>query len=79
MALETFCNSLAALTACQSHRQPVGLPASSKASTYIEDYMSRINAHTDIHASSRIRTHDSSVWTGEDSSCLRQRGHCNRP
>jgi hypothetical protein len=35
-------------------------------------------AHTIIHASSGIRTQDTSVWTGEDSSCLRLRGHCDR-
>jgi hypothetical protein len=34
----------------------------------------RINAHTNIHALSGIRTHDPSV----DSSCLRPRGHCER-
>jgi hypothetical protein len=31
------------------------------------------------HASSWIRTHDPSAWTGEDNSCLRLRGHCDRP
>jgi hypothetical protein len=31
----------------------------------------RINAHTDIHALSGIRTHDPSVWATEDSSCRR--------
>jgi hypothetical protein len=38
----------------------------------------RINAHTDIHALSGIRTHDPSVRASEDSSCLRQGGHCVR-
>jgi hypothetical protein len=38
----------------------------------------RINAHTDIHALRGIRTNDSSVWAGEDSPCLQQRGHCDR-
>jgi hypothetical protein len=38
----------------------------------------RINAHTDIHALSRIRTHDS-VRASEDNSCLRPPGHCDRP
>jgi hypothetical protein len=38
----------------------------------------RINAHIDIHASCGIRTHDPSVRAREDSSCLRQRGHCDR-
>jgi hypothetical protein len=31
-----------------------------------------------IHALNGIRTHDPSVWAGEDTSCFRQRGHCNR-
>jgi hypothetical protein len=34
--------------------------------------------HTDIHASSGIQTHDPSVREGEDGSCLRPRGHCDR-
>jgi hypothetical protein len=34
--------------------------------------------HTDIHASSGIRTHDPSVRAGEDGLCLRSRGHCDR-
>jgi hypothetical protein len=39
----------------------------------------RINAHNaDIHASSAIRTHDPSARVGEDGSCLRPRGHCDR-
>jgi hypothetical protein len=41
----------------------------------------RINAHrthTNIHASSGIRTHNISVGVGKDSSCLRSRGHCDR-
>jgi hypothetical protein len=40
-------------------------------------YKHRINA--DIHALSWIRTQDPSVPEGEDSSCLRPRGHCDRP
>jgi hypothetical protein len=46
--------------------QPVARPLSTH----------RINA--DIHASSGIRTHDPSTRTGEDGSCLRLRGHCDR-
>jgi hypothetical protein len=38
----------------------------------------RINAQTDIHALSGIRTHDPSVRANEDSSCLRPRGPCDR-
>jgi hypothetical protein len=37
----------------------------------------RINSHTDIHAFSRIRTHDGNVQPSEDSSCLRPRGYCD--
>jgi hypothetical protein len=44
----------------------------------VENHCKGINAHTDIHALSRIRTHDPSVRASEDSSCLRPRGHCNR-
>jgi hypothetical protein len=35
-------------------------------------------SHSDIHASSGIRTHDPSVRAGEDSLCLRRRGRCDR-
>jgi hypothetical protein len=38
----------------------------------------RINAHTDIHALSGIRTRNPRVRASEDSSCLRPRGHCDR-
>jgi hypothetical protein len=36
------------------------------------------NTQTDIHASCGIRTHDSSVWAGEEISFRRRRGHCDR-
>jgi hypothetical protein len=39
----------------------------------------RINAHTDIHALNGIRTHDLSARVSEDNSCLRPRGHRDRP
>jgi hypothetical protein len=35
--------------------------------------------HTDIHASSEIRTHDASIQTGRASSCLRPCSHCDWP
>jgi hypothetical protein len=38
----------------------------------------RINAYTDIHALSGIRTHDPSVRASEYSTCLRPRCHCDR-
>jgi hypothetical protein len=38
----------------------------------------RINAHTNIHASNGIRTHDPSVRAGEGSSCLRPRVQLDR-
>jgi hypothetical protein len=36
------------------------------------------NKRVDIHSFSGIRTHDPSARAGEDSSCLRPRGHCDR-
>jgi hypothetical protein len=45
---------------------------------HTEPHKQRINAPTDIHASSRIRNHDPSVRAIEDGSCLRPRGHCDR-
>jgi hypothetical protein len=39
----------------------------------------RINAHTDIHVLSGIRTHDPSIQASKDSSCLRPCGHCDQP
>jgi hypothetical protein len=42
------------------------------------EHKHRINAHTDIHALSEIRTHDHSVPVSEDGSCLRWRGNCDR-
>jgi hypothetical protein len=37
----------------------------------------RLNAHTNIHALSGIRTNDRIVWAREDSSCLRVRPECS--
>jgi hypothetical protein len=31
-----------------------------------------------MHALNEIRNHDPSFWAGEDSSCLRPRGYCDR-
>jgi hypothetical protein len=45
---------------------------------HTEQHKHRINAHTDNHALSGIRIHDPSNRASEDSSCLRQRGHCDR-
>jgi hypothetical protein len=39
---------------------------------------SQDNTSTDIHASTRIRTHDPSFLAAEDSSCLRPSGHRDR-
>jgi hypothetical protein len=38
-----------------------------------------INVYTNIHTLSGFRTHDPSVRSSEDSSCLRPRGYCGRP
>jgi hypothetical protein len=48
-----------------------------KAATYTQNNKDTEKTHTDIHASSGIRTHNPSVRTGEDSSCL-QRDHYDR-
>jgi hypothetical protein len=46
---------------------------------HTEQHKHRINAHnTDVPALSGNRAHDPSVRAGEDSSCLRPRGHCVR-
>jgi hypothetical protein len=54
-----------------------GGSARHKTATYTGQHKHRIN--TNIHALSGIRTHDPSVREGEDISCLRPRGHCDRP
>jgi hypothetical protein len=54
-----------------------GASARRKASTCIQESTNIIKVHTDIHASGRNGTHDLSVGAGGDSSCLRQRGHCD--
>jgi hypothetical protein len=41
-------------------------------------YKHRINAYTDIHDLSGIRTRDPGVRESEDSSCFRPRGHYDR-
>jgi hypothetical protein len=51
-----------------------GGSADHKASTYTQNK----RAHTHIHASSGIRTHDPSFRGSEDSSCHRPRGHYDR-
>jgi hypothetical protein len=45
---------------------------------HAEQHKRIINAHTDIHALSRILTHDPNVRESEECSCLRPRGHCDR-
>jgi hypothetical protein len=56
-----------------------GISSSQGRYLHTRQHIHRINAHTDIHALSRIRTDDPSVRASEDSSCLRPRGHCGRP
>jgi hypothetical protein len=40
---------------------------------YLHKEQYKQNKHTDIHASSGIRTHDPSARAGEDGSCFRRR------
>jgi hypothetical protein len=55
-------------------------PSFSTVPPYTGQYDARILylAHTDIHASSGIRTHDLNIREGEVSSYLRPRGHRDR-
>jgi hypothetical protein len=55
-----------------------GGSAGRKAATYTQNNTNTEQTHTDIHASSEIRIHDRRVRTGDDGSCLRSRGHCDR-
>jgi hypothetical protein len=61
--------------------QPVGLLrreiSRHNGATYTRNSTNTEQKHTDIHASSWIRTQDPSVQAGDDSSCLRPRGHCD--
>jgi hypothetical protein len=50
----------------------IGLSQGRKDTTNTEE------TQTDMHASSGVRTHNPSVRSSEDSSCLRPRGHCDR-
>jgi hypothetical protein len=64
------------------HTQSVGLfgrgiSPSQGRYLYTEQHKHRTDAHTDIHTSSVIKTHDPSVRASEDSSCLGPRGHCD--
>jgi hypothetical protein len=74
--------ALAAISVSWSYTQSIGLlgrgSARRKASTYTQNNTNREWTHTDIHAFSGIRTQDHSVRAGEDGSCLRPRGHCDR-
>jgi hypothetical protein len=49
------------------HDSLKGGSASRKAATYTQNNTNTEYMQTDIHASSGIRTHDPSVWAGEDS------------
>jgi hypothetical protein len=52
-----------------------GGSARRKATTYIHTEQT----HTDIHASSGIRAYDPTVREGEDVTCIRPCGECDRP
>jgi hypothetical protein len=61
-------------------RQSVGLLGrgfSPSQSRYVHTNTEK--TQTNIHTLIGIRTHDPSVRESEDSSCLRLRGHCERP
>jgi hypothetical protein len=84
MALQPFVGHCPLFSISWSYTQSVGLSKrgigpSQGLYLHTEQHKHRINAHnTDIHALSGIRSHDPSVRAGEDGSCLRQRGYCDR-
>jgi hypothetical protein len=83
MALQLFVGPWPLVQFLNLFRQQVGLLGNGVSPSqgrylHTELHKHRIHAHTDIHALSRIRTHDPSVRASEDSSCLRSRGHCDR-
>jgi hypothetical protein len=65
MALHPFVGPWPLLQFCNLFTPTVGLlgrvMSRRKAATYTQDNTNRMNAYTDIHALSRIRTHDPSV------------------
>jgi hypothetical protein len=66
---------------CGSWRQSVwhrtcDQPCREAATT--QDNINTEETGTGIHASSGIRTHDPSIWAGENVSCLGRRGHCDQ-
>jgi hypothetical protein len=78
-----LCWVLAAFSVSWSFTQSVvlfwgGISPSQGRYLHTQDSTHTEETHTDIHALSRICIHDSSVWEGENSSCLRTRGHCGR-
>jgi hypothetical protein len=81
----SFCWALAAFSvswSCTQSVGPLGRGISRSQGLYLHtgQHKHRISAYnTDIHALSEIRTHDPSVRASKDSSCLRPRGHCDRP
>jgi hypothetical protein len=71
----TLCWTLAAFSVSWHYTQSTGLLGQGISPS--QDLYPH-TAHTDIHASRGIRTHDPSIRAGEDSSCLRPGGHCDR-
>jgi hypothetical protein len=81
MALHPFYWAFVAFWVSWSFTQSAGLLGrgiSPSQSRYLHMTTQTEQTHTDIHASSGIRAHDPSVREGEDGSCLRPRGHCDR-
>jgi hypothetical protein len=65
----------------RSYRQSMGLfgwVISPLQGRYLHRASQTEESRSDIHASSGIRTHDPSVWEGEEVSCPKSWGHCNR-
>jgi hypothetical protein len=80
MALQPFVEPRPLLQFCNFFSQAVGLlgrriSLPQGRYLYTGQHKHRIKVYTDIHVLSGIRTHDPSVRTIADSTCLRPRGH----
>jgi hypothetical protein len=81
MALQPFACPWPLLQFLNLFRQSVGLLGrgiSPLQGPYLHKEQQTQNKRTHIHAMSGIRAHDPSVRAGEDGSCFRPRGSCDR-
>jgi hypothetical protein len=81
MTLQLFCWAFVSFSVSWPFTQSVGLHGrgiSPSQGRYLHTGHRKHRINANIHASSGNRTHDASVWAGDDISYLRPRGHCDR-